>query len=61
MNHVHKLLEAGIKPVDIGIITPYNAQVSTLRGLRTDQMAGLEISSVDGFQGLNHLGRLPGC
>ncbi|GMH45218.1 hypothetical protein BSKO_13175 [Bryopsis sp. KO-2023] len=51
MHHVNSLLSAGVKPKDIGIITPYNAQVANLREKRTQEMAGLEISSVDGFQG----------
>ena len=51
MAHVEKLVEAGLPPEAIGIITPYNGQVSALRDLRTDQLSGLEISSVDGFQG----------
>ncbi|KAK9825119.1 hypothetical protein WJX74_010900 [Apatococcus lobatus] len=49
--HAHTLLEAGLKPQDIGIITPYNAQVARLRGLRPSQLAALEVSTVDGFQG----------
>ncbi len=49
--HVHGLLEAGLKPQDIGIITPYNAQVCQLRGLRPASLAALEVSTVDGFQG----------
>lgn len=51
MKHVHALTAAGVKPHDIGIITPYNAQVALLREQRTGELAGLEISSVDGFQG----------
>lgn len=51
MAHVERLVEAGLPPEAIGVITPYNGQVSALRDLRTDQLSGLEISSVDGFQG----------
>lgn len=36
--------------MDIGVITPYSAQVGLLRDLRGDDYAGLEISTVDGFQ-----------
>ena len=49
--HAQELLEAGLKPQDIGIITPYNAQVTRLRGLRPAHLAALEVSTVDGFQG----------
>lgn len=50
--HVEKLMKAGILAEDIGIITPYNAQVGKLRELRPDCLTErLEISTVDGFQG----------
>ena len=43
------LLNAGIRPEDIGVISPYDDQVSLLRRLLP--FASLEIKSVDGFQG----------
>jgi ATP-dependent RNA/DNA helicase IGHMBP2 len=43
------LLEAGMSPADIAIITPYSAQVRRLRE-RIGQ-ADVEVDSVDGFQG----------
>jgi len=47
-----ELLAAGLTESQIGVITPYNAQVNRLRDLLAAQChAGLEISSVDGFQG----------
>ncbi|WIA11524.1 hypothetical protein OEZ85_011635 [Tetradesmus obliquus] len=50
--HVQRLLAAGLAPADIGIITPYSAQVALLRELRPEKLSGsLEISTVDGFQG----------
>ncbi len=49
--HVHALLATGLKPQDLGVITPYNAQVTRLRGLRPTSLASLEVSTVDGFQG----------
>lgn len=52
MTHVDRLIEAGLAAESIGIITPYNGQVAALRELRTDQLSGVEISSVDGFQGM---------
>lgn len=53
MNHVLRLVSAGLKPADIGVITPYAAQVGRLREMRneTEGMTALEISTVDGFQG----------
>lgn len=51
MAHVETLIEAGLPAEAIGVITPYNGQVAALRELRTDQLSGVEISSVDGFQG----------
>lgn len=46
---VHRLLDCGVAPGDIAVIAPYAAQVRLLR----EQLSipGLEIDSVDGFQG----------
>ena len=46
---VGELIEAGISPAEIGIIAPYAAQVRLLRGQLN--VIGLEIDTVDGFQG----------
>ena len=46
---VQALLEAGLPAADIAVIAPYAAQVRLLRS-RLD-VPGLEIDSVDGFQG----------
>lgn len=43
------LLAAGLAPRDLAVITPYAAQVRLLRQLLP--LEGLEIDSVDGFQG----------
>ena len=51
MRHASTLIRAGVKPRDIGIITPYNAQVTLIRELRSNAMNQIEVSSVDGFQG----------
>lgn len=57
IQHVEKLLNSGVKPEHIGIISPYNAQVSLLKkslneSTSTDADSELiEISTVDGFQG----------
>jgi superfamily I DNA and/or RNA helicase len=47
--HVERLLTAGVSAADIAVIAPYAAQVRLLRERLT--MPGLEIDSVDGFQG----------
>ena len=46
---VQELLDAGLPPTDIAVIAPYAAQVRLLRQLLA--VPGLEIDSVDGFQG----------
>ncbi|KAI5291779.1 hypothetical protein KEM54_000015 [Ascosphaera aggregata] len=52
-SHILSLIGAGVKACDIAVIAPYNAQVSALAAiLRDDEVtAGVEIGSVDGFQG----------
>lgn len=52
VQHVKKLIEAGVQPELIGVISPYSAQVSTLkRSLATEFDNKIEIATVDGFQG----------
>lgn len=46
---VMELLDAGVLPNDIAVITPYAAQARLLRSLISD--AAVEIDTVDGFQG----------
>jgi superfamily I DNA and/or RNA helicase len=46
---VQSLLDSGIQPADIAVIAPYAAQVRLLR--EKLKVPGLEIDSVDGFQG----------
>ncbi len=46
---VEAMLAAGVMPEQIGVIAPYSAQVRRLRELLP--IVGLEIDSVDGFQG----------
>lgn len=49
---VERLLARGLAAQDIAAITPYGAQVRLLRRLLADAVrAGLEIGTVDGFQG----------
>ncbi|MFO0927274.1 MAG: AAA domain-containing protein [Gemmataceae bacterium] len=47
---VRQLLEAGVSAEAIAVIAPYAAQVRLLRRLLAD-VPGLEVDSVDGFQG----------
>jgi superfamily I DNA and/or RNA helicase len=47
---VRALLAAGVGAQQIGVVTPYRAQVRLLRE-RLSDVDGLEIDSVDGFQG----------
>eukprot|EP00890_Picochlorum_soloecismus_P004479 jgi/Picsp_1/5031/NSC_02394-R1_dna-binding protein smubp-2-like len=50
--HVQMLLSAGVGTQDIGIITPYSAQVALLRSIRNEKFKhDLEIGTIDGFQG----------
>ena len=49
--HLELLVNAGVDPSLIAIITPYNAQVECLRNQLSEKYAKLEIGSVDGFQG----------
>ncbi|RYP65947.1 hypothetical protein DL769_006174 [Monosporascus sp. CRB-8-3] len=48
--HVRKLVDAGVKPEDIAVVTPYNAQLGLLALLK-EGFPGIELGSVDGFQG----------
>lgn len=49
---VRRLLSRGLPAADVAVITPYRAQRRLLRGLLADELAaGLEIGTVDGFQG----------
>lgn len=51
--HANRLVQSGVQACDIGIITPYAAQVFLLKKLKNneDKLKDLEISTVDGFQG----------
>lgn len=56
LHHVRKLIESNVQQDCIGIISPYNAQVSLLKKLVNGTEDSpvyplIEISSVDGFQG----------
>ncbi len=49
---VNDLLAAGdLSPEDVGVISPYSGQVRLIRQLFDEAVDGLEIKSVDGYQG----------
>ncbi|MCB9788984.1 MAG: AAA family ATPase [Deltaproteobacteria bacterium] len=49
---VRRLLGRGVRAADLALITPYDAQARALRGLLGDAVGqGLEVGTVDGFQG----------
>ncbi|KEY67609.1 hypothetical protein S7711_07806 [Stachybotrys chartarum IBT 7711] len=48
--HVKQLVDCGVKPEDIAVVTPYNAQLALLAPLK-ERFPGIELGSVDGFQG----------
>ncbi|PWY91325.1 DNA helicase [Aspergillus sclerotioniger CBS 115572] len=49
--HVDALVDAGVHPEDIAVITPYNGQLAVLSQMLREKYPGLELGSVDGFQG----------
>ncbi|KAL3341584.1 hypothetical protein AABB24_025902 [Solanum stoloniferum] len=51
--HAKRLVDSGVGASDIGLITPYAAQVVFLKRLKSnvDKLKEMEISTVDGFQG----------
>lgn len=49
--HVKSLVDAGVKAEDIAIITPYNGQLALLSQTLKERFPGIELGSVDGFQG----------
>ncbi|KAK4897831.1 hypothetical protein LTR27_004603 [Elasticomyces elasticus] len=49
--HVSRLVEAGVKAEDIAIITPYNGQLALLSRMLKERFVGIELGSIDGFQG----------
>ena len=50
-HHVEELVNKGVAVEDIAVVTPYNLQVDLLRQNMRDRFPGLEIKSVDGYQG----------
>ncbi len=49
---VRRILALGVAPADVALVSPYDAQVQRLRQLLAAEVeAGLEVDTVDGFQG----------
>ncbi|RUP51923.1 AAA domain-containing protein [Jimgerdemannia flammicorona] len=51
VKHLEALVAAGVREEDVGVITPYTAQVSLLIKAIRERWPGVEVGSVDGFQG----------
>ncbi|CAK7267181.1 hypothetical protein SEPCBS57363_002468 [Sporothrix epigloea] len=50
--HVRTLVrDGGLRATDIAVVTPYNAQLAQLSDLLQADFPGIELGSVDGFQG----------
>ncbi len=49
--HVGNLIEAGVRAEDIAIVTPYNAQLALMSHDLKEKFPGIELGSIDGFQG----------
>ncbi|CAK7215845.1 hypothetical protein SCUCBS95973_002619 [Sporothrix curviconia] len=50
--HVRTLVrDGGLRAADIAVVTPYNAQLALLSGPLKAEFPGIELGSVDGFQG----------
>ncbi|KAK1065326.1 hypothetical protein LTR74_008002 [Friedmanniomyces endolithicus] len=49
--HVGRLVAAGVREEDIAVVTPYNGQLSLLAQTLKERFPGLELGSIDGFQG----------
>jgi DNA polymerase alpha-associated DNA helicase A len=49
--HVARLIDAGLPAEEIAVITPYNGQRALLAQSLPEKFPGIEIGSVDGFQG----------
>ncbi|KNC98786.1 uncharacterized protein SPPG_05763 [Spizellomyces punctatus DAOM BR117] len=49
--YVASLVRSGVRAEEIAVITPYNGQVDLIRTLLKSKYVGMEVGSVDGFQG----------
>ena len=50
-HHVENLCKARVREEDIAVVTPYNAQLALLSKMLKEKHPGVELGSVDGFQG----------
>jgi predicted DNA helicase len=51
-DEARRLLAAGLAPADVAVISPYDAQVQRVRQILASEVErGLEVDTVDGFQG----------
>jgi len=48
---VKELIDIGLKEKDLGVISPYLSQVKRIKTLLSQEDIGVEVKSVDGFQG----------
>ncbi|KAF2858444.1 P-loop containing nucleoside triphosphate hydrolase protein [Piedraia hortae CBS 480.64] len=48
---VANLIGAGVRAEDIAVVTPYNGQLGLLSSMLKERYPGIELGSVDGFQG----------
>lgn len=48
---VENLVQSGVRPEDVAVITPYNGQLALLSQMLRQKYPGIELGSVDGFQG----------
>lgn len=52
VQHVEKVIAAGVQPSQIGVISPYSAQVGVIKKMLAAKFYhAIEVSTVDGFQG----------
>ena len=52
LGHIRDLLGVGVRQSEVGVITPYSAQVALLKQLCANAgLVEVEVSTVDGFQG----------
>lgn len=49
--HVKALIDAGVRGEDVGVLTPYNAQVALISKFLRETYPAVEVNSVDSFQG----------